>query len=511
MRLIFYLLGIEIFLIGQILPTIPNNIFRISASSTISNMNWELKSNSFSLHGIGSQYFDYYTYNDSIRFASNYDLYHNGTTYIDSFNTIESWLNNFNSNYGFELPIFGPQDIDTSVIMAPFGTFSEYRNKEITGKIICIEYGLSNDVTLVASIPIIDSYKVRQEFSDYLINPINDAQHLVDYHRDAKERLYTFMASNNYSSLDKGLRDTLELIYNMFYTENGQYSVQWAFHSEDDPINNLLVDNQFLPSDLDKDSVSIDDLVSYYYPTTKEASGLDDMKVGATFLIDGVPPWASDSASGALYGQIFLTIPYGKTLSQFLEKGAKQFKEAKIGSGVSRWSIGLYGEKNINTQYIKRIFFQSQLHFSTTTTLNTPVALFSGGHSNPDSILSLVGNTYKYDMGTGFMINVGFETKRFQNRLFFRSEIFANYKSQDNYISKNNDWNLWMENYSGNFPFYNKVNLKLEVLLSNSLSKYRFGPIPFDLYAGINSTLSANNDYLGWHAYIGITTYYQGW
>ena len=68
-----------------------------------------------------------------------------------------------------------------------------------------------------------------------------------------------------------------------------------------------------------------------------------------------------------------------------------------------------------------------------------------------------------------------------------------------------------MENYSGNLPFYNKLNLKLEVLLSNSLSKYRFGPIPFDLYAGINSTLSANNDYLGWHAYTGITTYYQGW
>ena len=45
----------------------------------------------------------------------------------------------------------------------------------------------------------------------------------------------------------------------------------------------------------------------------------------------------------------------------------------------------------------------------------------------------------------------------------------------------------------------------------NSLSKYRFGPIPFDLYAGAVTSLAANNIDKGWKIYAGITTYYQGW
>jgi hypothetical protein len=139
------------------------------------------------------------------------------------------------------------------------------------------------------------------------------------------------------------------------------------------------------------------------------------------------------------------------------------------------------------------------------------VAFFSGGHSHPDSILALVGNTYKYDMGTGSGFNVGTEIERFKNRLRLRGEIQARYKSKDNYISKNPYWDLWMEEYSGNSPFFNKVDLKFELWFLNSLSKYRFGPLPFDLCMGYKKTLAANNTYSGWNAYAGITTYYQGW
>ena len=149
------------------------------------------------------------THNDSIRFSSNFDLYHTGTVYIDSINTVEDWMTNFNTMYGFSLPTLGSQNIDTTKGMAPEGIFSERRKKKVTGRRLNIEYGMSNEITLSASIPIIDSYVVDQSFSDYSIGSIQGAQILVDYHQDARQQFNTFINSNTFSNLRRGLKDTL--------------------------------------------------------------------------------------------------------------------------------------------------------------------------------------------------------------------------------------------------------------------------------------------------------------
>ena len=114
MRSIIAILCFRSLLIGQILPTIPNNVFRISIGTESSESRWDLNNSEFSLTGIGRNYFDNMSRNDSVRFSSDHDLYHNGTTYIDSVNTIEQWMTGFNAAYGFELPVFGAQNIDTS-------------------------------------------------------------------------------------------------------------------------------------------------------------------------------------------------------------------------------------------------------------------------------------------------------------------------------------------------------------------------------------------------------------
>ena len=511
MRSIVILFCFQTAILGQILPTIPNNVFRISIGANISESKWIINNNQFSLTGIGMSYFDNITHNDSVRFSSDYDLYHNGSTYIDSVNTIEEWMTNFNLEHGFSLPVFEAQNIDTSKTMAPNGQFSEKRNRTINGKYAHIDYGMSNEITLSASVPVLDTYVVDQEYSAISIDKIDGAQILVGYHQNAKQEFNAFINSNNYSNLRRGLKDTLQAIYDMFYTNNGQYSVKWAFHSQDDPIENLLVDQSFMPPGTNKDSLSLLDLVSYYYPDQRKGNGINDVKIGATILLNGTPSWALDGKGDAIYGQLFVTIPYGKTLAQFLDVRRKQFSEARIGTGVSRWLVGFYGSKTMRSKNFHRIYMQTQIEFSTTTILNTPAEFFSGGHSHPDSILSLIGNTYKYDMGTGMSINVGTELDRFKNRLRLRGEILASFKGKDNYISKNPYWDRWMEEYSGNSPFYNKVDLRFELWFLNSLSKYRFGPLPFDLCAGFNTTLAANNTYSGWNAFAGITTYYQGW
>mgnify|MGYP001383612753 CR=1 FL=1 len=69
---------------GQGYLTVPNNVFRISTSQNSLKYQWNKGEQQFALNGIGKMYFDRFTHNDSVRFSSNYDLYHVGTSYIDS-------------------------------------------------------------------------------------------------------------------------------------------------------------------------------------------------------------------------------------------------------------------------------------------------------------------------------------------------------------------------------------------------------------------------------------------
>ena len=514
MKIAILSISISCISFGQILPTIPNNVFRISAGYETSNYNRTLSETKFSLQGLGRHYFDHRTHNDSLRFSSNFDLYHTGSVYLDSINTVETWLKNFNTVYNFTLPELGPQSIDTTTGMASNGVFSEQWENKINGKKIRIDYGMSNEVTLSVEIPVIDSYLKEQSFFDYSVQPIQGAQFLVNYHQNVRNEFNDFLGSNAYSNLRRGLRDTLQLIYDMYYTNSGDYSVNWAFQSQDDPINNGLVDLMFIPNEITKNRVSLSDLVDYYYPTASNGNLIsnnivtNDIIIGTTILLKGTPAWALDKPTDALYGLINVSLPFGATISSFLEKGSDQFKESNIGLGINRWEMGLYGSKELKSKYNVRLFVQSMVQFSTMTTLNTPVKLFSGGHTKPDSILSFVGNTYKYDMGTGLSLKVGCEAELVKNRLRFLGELSPIYKGKDNYSSKDPDWDSWMEkqNSSSNY-----MDIKYEFWLINSFSKNRFGPFSFDLFAGYRTRLIANNTFLGWNAYAGITTFYQGW
>ena len=176
-------------LIGQFLPTIPNNVFRITIGTNNSSKIMSLDNNKFRLNGIGQTYFDNLTHNDSVRFSSNYDLYHNGTVYIDSISTIEEWMTDFNLENGFTLPVFGAQNIDTSQNMAPEGYFREDRIKKANNYFLNLEYGLTNEITLSASIPYINSYSIEQTFSEISVGKVENSQLLLDYHTNSKQEL----------------------------------------------------------------------------------------------------------------------------------------------------------------------------------------------------------------------------------------------------------------------------------------------------------------------------------
>ena len=114
-------------------------------------------------------------------------------------------------------------------------------------------------------------------------------------------------------------------------------------------------------------------------------------------------------------------------------------------------------------------------------------------------------------MGTGISFNIGAEFEQLKNRLRIKGDIATSIKGRDRYLSKNRSWDRWMEHYSGNSPTYNKVDLKVELWLLNSMSENRFGPFSFDISSGFITTLAAKNIYAGWEIFAGITTYHQAW
>ena len=109
---------------SQNFPTIPKNVFRFSFTQNQSESNWDIKGQEFDLRGIGRRYFDHLIHNDSLRFSSDYDLYHNGSFRLNSTRSVEEWLNWFNSKFGKNLPVFESVPFDTSNRISVSGNFS---------------------------------------------------------------------------------------------------------------------------------------------------------------------------------------------------------------------------------------------------------------------------------------------------------------------------------------------------------------------------------------------------
>ena len=515
---------------AQILPTIPANVFRITYGSDIKgdyklNFKGISKKQNFNLRGVGRHYFNNLQHNDSLRFSSDYDLYHNGTVLFDpnledaiaGSLDVENWMNKFNLEENLSLPVFGTNNFDTSLSINLKGSFFQRQEKTSTYQNIKFEYGISNNVTLNINIPIIKQYIITNSIDSAIIGKLENVGNLIDYHINSKNELDEFLSSNEFSNLSGKRRDSLKTIYDLFYSNDGKYSVNWVFHSLDDPINNKLVNPHFFPITTDLDSTNLDSLIAFYYPNKKYGSfknntAIDDITIGATILLRGKPNWHQEKTENALYGQLFVSIPFGPTLSSF-KKDLKQFKEVKVGSGVTRFSLGIFGSKKFIKRGRLRVFFKSLLMTSSPELLNTPVALFSGAHSHPDSISSSIGNTYKFDKASEFQFDFGGEIEVKKNKLLIKSSLNTKLKGKDDFTSKDILWDKWMSEHSGFSSSYSHIGLNSQLWFINSFSKTRtrFIPFSFDAFFGVNKTLYSKNTYEGFSAYSGLTAYLQGW
>ena len=220
---------------GQVLPTVPANIFRISVQNYNSSSSMISNEQQFGIHGISKAYFDNTIKNDFGAYTSSNDLYHIGSNQLSQFVTIGSFLNEFNSIYGTNLPIFDPGYVDTSRSVISNGLLSEDRKQDESGRSIKIDYGISNDVMLSIEIPTIGS--LNEKYSNSAtIDRVYGADGIINYHQNAKTKIDSFFQTNSFITLPIGVRDTLETIYDQLYSLSSNSSVLWALHGRDNPF-----------------------------------------------------------------------------------------------------------------------------------------------------------------------------------------------------------------------------------------------------------------------------------
>jgi len=495
---------------GQILPTVPANIFRITLSNYSTIGEFKLKDQDFNMRGIGRSYFDDETKNNLGFFNGAHDLYHMGDMLINDLVTIESYLTNFNVINGTSLPVFNAGYYDTTRTAIPYGTFTELKERKEKGRKIRIDYGVSNEMMLSVIVPNIFSLKEEYKASA-TIDRIYGVDDLIDYHNGAMAKIDSFFQTITFITLPSGTRDTLNMIYDDFYSDGGSHSVLWALHAQNKPFSRGFIDPRFMsPNFSYGDTVTFDSLQSYYVPSLRSASGINDISLGVTALLKGEPSWTSNKA-GVLYGRVFLSIPFGFTIEPFKEVGIKQLTQLNIGSGVSRVSLGLYGGYNWNNKSSSRVYGSIDIISSAPELLYTPINLFAGAHTNPDSIISKVGETYKLNEGNWLKSLVGYEFEISKDKLLLKFESRTISKSRDDYTSLDKGWDKWMEKHKGYDSANSRWDLCGEVWVLNSKSKKRIGPLSFDLVLGIRKTINANNTFDGYKLYSGITTYLQGW
>ena len=158
-----------------------------------------------------------------------------------------------------------------------------------------------------------------------------------------------------------------------------------------------------------------------------------------------------------------------------------------------------------------RLYGALDLSISTSELLNTPVSIFSGIHTNPDSIVNAVGNTYKFKEGKWIKSLAGFEIQPISGRILLRVESHNISKDQDSYDSNDDEWDSWMNSHKGYDSAWSRWDIRTEIWLLNSNSIRRVGPFSFDVVLGAQFTINAKYTYDGYQVFAGLTTYLQGW
>ncbi len=499
-------------LLSQTHFTIPENVWRISVERTVTTGSYigpggvkGIQNSSFNLTNYGKRYFDH-GYKVDDYYASDNDLYNLDTLGYSSNYTVGEYIRFYNLIYSDSIPdlsadFFGPDSIVVS------GSLDQEINQSSWSMDFKIEYGLSNRVTFTMKIPYFN-YVSNERTSSWNSNKIEGLDEFAAYHLDTRE------------AMDSALEDhydiNLQIIRDRFYSWDGKNSVLWALGG--DPFEEGISGSEYNPfANDDTSSVTMDDLLNYYYPSIRTTSGLGDVELGMNILLFGNPAW-SERGNFSVYTGLSVLLPSAKRLNKYMlssgiPKSQSHFTSLPLGDGVTRFDVSLFGElyktilrRNININWMIRTGIHSQ------TRVNTPISFASTNTFNPDSIATSIGQDYTYIKGNVLYANILGRLELIPDWISVSGGASVYLKGRDEFISNNIVWDSWMRYRKDEYDTrQTAIRQFAEVTLSNVNPLKRIGPIPFEIRGGASIPIFTRNTFSDFSAWIQLVVYAQAW
>ena len=507
-----FLILLTSYLFSQTHFTVPENVWRISVKPSVTRGSYigpggvkGIQNMSFNLANYGKRYFDHGYVVDGY-YASENDLHNLDTLGLNSNYTVGEYIRYYNAIYNDSIPdlstdFFGNDSITVG------GSLDQEISKTSWGMDFKIEYGLSNRLTFEMNIPYF-SYVSQNRTSKWTSNEIEGLDSFGEYHQGAMAAMDSALVSN--------YDINLQLIRNRFYDWEGSNSLRWAMGG--DPFVNGIYGSEFNPfTTNDTTSVTMDDLLDYYYPSNRTASGLGDVELGLKILLLGNPAW-SESGNFSLYTGLSVLLGSADRLHTYSYSSGipvvqSHFKTLPLGDGVSRYNISLFGElfktilrRQVNINWLVRSGFYSQ------TRVNSPISFVNFNTFNPDSIAVSIGVKHTIKKGNEVFAMAQGKLELIPDWVYVSGGASMYVKGRDTFYSNDPVWDKWMSYREDNYDTKKTVVRQFaEVAFHNVNPLKRIGPIPFELRGGVSIPIVTRNSYSNFSAWIQLVVYAQAW
>ncbi len=518
MKTVKFLLPIYFFLLSSYLFsqthfTIPASVWRVSVKPSVTSGNYigpggdkGIPNLPFSLAGYGKQYFDHSYVVDGY-YASDNDLHNLDTLGYNSSYTIGEYIRNYNTLYNDSIPdlsidYFGPDSIVLS------GKMDQEISRTARGVDMSIEYGLSDRMTFEMKIPYYTYVEQQQKIKNWSENEIKGLDEFVQYHEATRAAMDSAL-NNNYDV-------NLQIIRDRFYSWSGDNSLLWAMGG--DPFTNGIYGSEYNPfTSNDTTAVTKQELLDYYYPSMRTASGLGNVELGIKFLLYGNPAW-SEAGNFSIYSGISVLLATADRLHTYKyssgnPKSQSHFSTLPLGDGVSKFTISLFGElyrtilnRSVNINWLVKAGLNGQ------TQLNTPISFVNYSTFNPDSIANIIGIKHTIEKGNDLFAMAQGKFELIPDWVSVSGGASFYIKGRDTFYSKDPVWDEWMSNRKNEYDTrVTAMRQFAEVALHNVNPLKRIGPIPFEVRGGYSVPLLSRNTFSEFGAWIQLVVYAQAW
>ena len=266
----------------------------------------------------------------------------------------------------------------------------------------------------------------------------------------------------------------------------------------------------------------LDSLLNFYYPHKRNTSGLGDATLGMKILLYGHPSWTGKEPI-SIYGGLSLQLPSSRKLNPYRSKSRNvngvpnQFFDLPAGNGMTRYSYYLFGEffKYFKNRLVN-VTWRVEHGKYTREVVNTPVSFLWASETDPDSIISKIGNTFLHQLGDELLLSAMGKLELFPDRLSITAGINSIRTERDFVFSNDITWDNWMVHRIKDGEIVHdtkKTQIRQYILatIHNVHPIKNLGPVLFDIEVGASFPYFTRHTYSFAITWIGVQAYFQAW